>query len=150
MATLSGTAAIANTAIGEANAKQVVGKDVGQPGTYLARVDSELSNYGALWFDYHCKLQALAYPAILGTPYSDLPGTRREVSWRTGKDGSGNSTTATGVSVSMQAPFIAGPLGASVRMACWGTIDSSGGVVYDYGLGVTAATLTVLPVGSVQ
>ncbi len=149
LATLPAFTAIANTAIGEANAKQVVGKDVSQPGTYLSRLDAELNNFGALWFDYHCKLQALAYPAFVGMPYTDLPGTRREVSWRTGKDGSGNNTTATGVSISMQAPFTAGALGASVRMVCWGTIDSSG-PIYDYGLGVTAATLTLVPVGSVQ
>lgn len=139
---------IANTAVGEANAKQVLLKGTGgAPGKYLARVDAQLNNFGALWFDYHCKLQSLAYPALLGTPFTDLPGTRRDVSWRTGKDGAGNNTTATGVSISMQAPVTAGAFGLDVRMVCWGTIDPAG-PLYDYGFGVESAVLTLLPVGN--
>jgi hypothetical protein len=138
---------IANTAVGEANANQVLIKGSPSPGQYLARVDAQLNNSGALWFDYHCKLQSLAYPAFLGTPFSDIPGTRRDVSWRTGRDpGTGLSTTASGLPISMQAPVTAGRLGVDVRMVCWGTIDPSG-VLYDYGLGVESAVLTLEPVG---
>jgi hypothetical protein len=139
--------AIANTAVGEANAIQILIKGTPSSGQYLARVDAQLNNFGALWFDYHCKLQSLAFPALLGTPFSDIPGTRRDVSWRTGRDNAGNATTATGVPISMQAPVTAGPLGVQVRMVCWGTIDSSG-IVYDYGLGVESAVLTLEPVGA--
>jgi hypothetical protein len=139
---------IANTTIGEAAAGQVVEKSVDSAGTFLARVDAQLNNFGALYFDYHCKLQALTLPSLVGTPYSDLPGTRRDVSWRVGKDTNGNSSGATGVSISMQAPVTAGPLGVDVRMVCWGTIDS--GPVYDYGSGVESAVLTLLSVDSIQ
>ncbi len=147
VASLTSGFAIANTAVTEANANQVLIKGTPSSGKYLARVDAQLNNFGALWFDYHCKLQSLTYPALLGTPFSDIPGTRRDVSWRTGKDGSGNSTTATGVPISMQAPVTAGPFGVDVRMVCWGTIDSSG-PLYDYGLGVESAVLTLQPVGA--
>ena len=88
---------IANTAVGEANAIQVLIKGTPSSGKYLARVDAQLNNFGALWFDYHCKLQSLTYPAFLGTPFTDIPGTRRDVSWRTGKDDAGNGTSATGL-----------------------------------------------------
>ena len=137
---------IANTAVGEANAKQVLLKGTPNTGKYLARVDAQLNNFGALWFDYHCKLQALNYPAILGAPFTDVPGTRRDVSWRTGKDGGGNNTSATGVSISMQAPVTAGSSGVDVKLVCWGTVDPSG-PLYDYGLGVESAVLTLTPVG---
>ncbi len=143
---------LSNTAIGEANAKQVLIKGSRSPGSYLVRVDAQLNNFGALWFDYHCKLQALQYPYFIGiggsVPWSDLPATRREVSWRTGKDNAGNTTTSTGVSISMQAPVTAGDLGLDVRMVCWGTVDTSG-PLYDYGLGVESAVLTLEPVGGI-
>jgi hypothetical protein len=139
--------AIANTAVGEGNAKQVVIKGTASSGAFLARVDAQLNNFGALWFDYHCKLQSLTYPAFLGTPFTDIPGTRRDVSWRTGRDNAGNGTSATGVPISMQAPVTAGSFGVDVRMVCWGTIDSSG-PLYDYGLGVESAVLTLEPVGA--
>lgn len=139
--------AIANTAVGEANAKQVLIKGTPSPGQYLARVDAQLNNFGALWFDYHCKLQSLAYPAFLGAPFTDIPGTHRDVSWRTGRDNAGNSTSATGIPISMQAPVTAGSFGVDVRMVCWGTVDASG-PLYDYGLGVESAVLTLEPVGA--
>ena len=63
-----------------------------------------------------------------------------------GKD-SGNG--GSGVSISMQAPVTAGAFGVAVRMVCWGGVEP-GAPIYDYGQGVTAATLTLVPVGSVQ
>jgi len=131
----------------EANAAQVLIKGTPASGKYLARVDAQLNNFNALYWDYHCKLQALNYPAILGTPFTDLPGTRRDVSWRTGKDGAGNATSATGVSISMQAPVTAGSFGVDVRMVCWGTWDGASPPIIDYGFGVESAVLTLLPVG---
>jgi hypothetical protein len=146
----AGITSIANLNVGEANAGQIVRRDLGGPaGTYLARVDAELDNYGAYAFDYFCKLQSLAFPNMVGTPFGDLAGRRRQVSWRIGKDNAGNNTPATGVSISMQAPVTAGVFGVSVRMVCWGQVDPSG-AFYDYGLGVRSATLTLVPVGSVQ
>jgi hypothetical protein len=138
---------LANPAIGEANAIQVLIKGTPSPGKYLARVDAELNNLAALFYDYHCKLQSLAYPALVGTPFSDIPGTRRDVSWRTGKDNAGSGSTAYGLPISMQAPVTAGPFGVDIRMVCWGTIDGSP-VSLGYGLGVESAVLTVEPVGA--
>jgi hypothetical protein len=139
--------AIAGSAVGEANAKQVLLKGTAGAGAFLVRLDAQLNNFGALWFDYHCKLQSLSYPALLGTPFSDIPGTRRDVSWRTGKDSSGNGTSSTGVSISMQTTASAGPFGADVRMVCWGTWDGASPPIVDYGLGVESAVLTLTPVG---
>ncbi len=138
--------------VGEANARTIVNKSITSPGSFLARVDAQLDTFGALWFDYHCKLQALAFPAFLGAPYSDLPGTRRDVSWRTGKDASGNATSATGVSISVPAPVTAGSLGVDVKMVCWGTVDVANGPppLYDYGIGVSSAVLTLLAVGGIN
>ena len=140
---------ITNTANGESNALTVLSKSVPTQGTYLARVDAQLNNQFALWWDYHCKLQTLSFPAPIGTPYANVPGTRRDTSWRTGRDNAGNSTSATGISISMQAPVTAGLFGADVRLVCWGTMDPSGPLV-DYGYGVESATLTLIPVGAVQ
>jgi hypothetical protein len=137
------------TATGEANAAEVLVKNVTSGGTYLARVDAFLDNWGALYFNYSCKLQSLSYPAIIGTPYTDLPGTRRHVSWRIGKDGVGNATAVSGASISMTAPVTAGVFGASVRVVCWGTVDPTP-PFYDYGAGVASAVLTLTPVGAVQ
>lgn len=134
---------------GEAKAKQVLLKGTTSAGTYLVRLDAQLNNAGALWFDYHCKLQSLPYPHLIGAPWSDVPGSRRDVSWRTGKDGSGNPTGASGVSISMQAPVTAGSLGVDVRMACWGTWDGASPPLVDYGFGVESAVLTLEPIGGV-
>jgi len=131
----------------EANAATMISKTVSQPGRYLARIDAEIDTTNALYLIYNCKLQSLAYPAILGTPYSDLPGTHRHVSWRLGREMSGSGTQ---VSISMQAPVTAGPFGADVRMVCWGTFDGASPPIVDYGIGVTAATLVLVPVGAVQ
>jgi hypothetical protein len=145
---------IANESVTEANADPVVLVQTTGQGAYLARLDAQLNNAGALWFDYHCKLQSLTYPYVLilgqPAPWTDIPGTRRDVSWRAGKDGAGNPTTSSGVSISMQATVNTGPgtfgLGIDVRMVCWGTIDNSG-IIYDYGVGVESAMLTLLPIG---
>ncbi len=131
----------------EAQALQVLIKGTPSPGKYLARVDAQLNTFGALYLDYHCKLQALTYPAFIGTPFTDLPGTRRDVSWRTGKDGSGSALSPNGVSISMQAPVTAGAFGVDVRMVCWGTWDGANPPIVDYGYGVESAVLTLLPVG---
>lgn len=134
-------------ATGVANAVQMVAKSVPTSGTYLARVDAELDTTNALYFNYSCKLQSLSFPAILGTPYSDLPGTTRRVSWRLGREMSGPGAPA---SISMQGSLTAGSLGASVRMVCWGDWDGASPPIVDYGAGLTTATLTVVPVGAVQ
>ena len=145
---------IADQSIGEANADEVVQVSSGSGGTYLARVDAQLNNFAALWFDYHCKLQSLTYPyaIIIGqpTPWTDIPGTRRDVSWRAGKHPDGAETSASGISISMQAAVNAGSgpfAGVDVRMVCWGTIDPEDLVVYDYGIGLESAILTLEPVG---
>ena len=91
----------------------------------------------------------LSFPAPIGTPYANVPGTRRDTSWRTGRDSAANSTTATGISISMQAPVTAGLFGADVRFVCWGTRDFSGTLI-EYGFGVDSAILTLVPVGAVQ
>jgi hypothetical protein len=52
----------------------------------------------------------------------------------------------------MQAPVTAGTGvfgGVNVRMVCWGAIEP-GAPLIEYGSGVTAATLILVPVGSVQ
>ena len=119
----------------------VVSKTTARSGALLARVDAQLNNFGALFYDYHCKLQALKFPNIIGTPYSDLPGTQRDVSWRIGKDNNLNNTGAAGISISMQAALTVapGPFAAvDVRMVCWGTVDPSG-PFYDYGAGAESA-----------
>ncbi len=131
----------------EANATTMISKAVSPSGRYLARIDAEIDTTGALYLIYNCKLQSLAYPAFIGTPYSDLPGTRRSVSWRLGRAESGSGTQ---VSISMQTPVTAGAFGADVRMVCWGTFDGASPPIVDYGLGLTAATLALVPVGAVQ
>lgn len=131
----------------EANAATMLSKVVSQPGRYLARIDAEIDTTGALYLIYNCKLQSLAYPAILGTPYSDLPATRRSVSWRLGREMNGSGTQ---VSISMQAPVTAGLFGADVRMVCWGIFDGASPPIVDYGVGLASATLTLVPVGNVQ
>ena len=141
---------IDGSANGEANAKQVLLKNTGGPGTFLVQVDGQFNNEFALWWDYHCKLQTLTYPFVFGgpPPWTDVARTRREVSWRTGKDANGNSTTATRVPFSMQAIVSSSGLLASVdvRMVCWGTRDFSGALV-DYGFGLDATVMTLLPAG---
>ena len=137
---------------GETNAAQILIKTAPSPSAkYLARVDAQLNNLGSLYFDYHCKLQALPYPYvfIIGAPipWVDLPGTRRDVSWRAGKDSAANSTGARGISISMQAPVTAGTFGLDVRLVCWGTWDGTSPPIVDFGLGVESAVLTLLPVG---
>ena len=132
----------------EAQATTMINKTLSLGGTYLARMDAELSTLYSLFYDYNCKLQWLTYPSIIGTPYSDVPGTRRFVSWRVGQD-ENEWGHGSGVSMSMQAPIVAGTMGVSVRMVCWGTTEA-GAPIVDYGLGLTAATLTLVPVGSVQ
>lgn len=141
---------IDNLAVGEANAQPVLLKNTGGAGTFLVRVDAQLNNFGTLYFNYHCKLQSLAYPAILGTPFSDIAGTRRDVHWRTGKDSSGNSTGANGVSISMQAAVSAGILSTDVRLVCWGTWDGNSPPIVDYGYGVESAILTLQPIGGIS
>ena len=133
----------------EASATTIVSKSTSSPGSLLARVDAELDTTGALYFDYHCKLQALTYPAFVGTPYSDLPGTRRTVSWRLGRESGGLGTP---MPISMSALVTAGSLGVTVRMVCWGTLDVSQGQppIFDYGVGVNSAVLALLSVGSVN
>ena len=100
------------------------------------------------------RLQSLGNPRpvvvaldVRPAPGSDLPGTHRHVSWRLGREMSGSGTQ---VSISMQAPVTAGPFGADVRMVCWGTFDGASPPIVDYGIGVTAATLVLVPVGAVQ
>jgi len=127
----------------EANATSVLNKTTGVSGQYLVQVNAQFNTAGALFFEYHCKLQALAFPALLFTPYSDLPGTTRNVSWRIGQD-TGGATS----SVSMQAAVTAGGLGIDVRMVCWGTVEGSP-VVWDYGYGLESAIITLLPVGAI-
>ena len=132
--------------------KVVVSKSVARSGNFLARVDAQLNNFGAFYYDYHCKLQKLVFPNLIGTPFSDLPGTQRDMSWRIGKDNSGNNSGATGISISMQAavtvPAVAFA-GADVRMVCWGTVDPVG-PFYDYGAGAESAVLTVVTVASIE
>lgn len=139
---------IANNAIGEANAQPVVTKSFPGSGSLLARVDAQLNNVGSLYFNYHCKLQQLSYPAQLGAPFFDIPGTRRSVPWRSGKD-PGTGVGGGGVSISMQAPVTSGFLGVDVRMVCWGEVEPSA-PLYDFGFGVESAVLTLVPVGAVQ
>ncbi len=143
---------IANTAVGEANAKQVLIKNTGGGGSFLVRVDAQLNNFNAYFFDYHCKLQSLTYPAFLGAPFSDVPGTRRDVSWRTGKADNGVATSSSGVSISMQV-VVSTPTfalsSADVRLVCWGTWDGASPPFVDYGLGVESAILTITPVGGI-
>ena len=140
-----GPAFIAVTGVN--NAVVMVSKSVSTGGTYLARVDAELDTTGALYFNYSCKLQSLPIPSILGTPYADLPGTTRRVSWRLGREMSGPGAP---VSISMQGSLTAGITGASVRMICWGDWDGASPPIVDYGMGLTTATLTIVPVGAVQ
>lgn len=118
------------------------------------RLDAQLDNSNALWFDYHCKLQQLVYPYVVGpggAPWADIAGSRRDASWRIGRDNAGNGTTASGISISMQAIVSSSPpLGSvDVRLVCWGTIDPSG-PLYDYGVGLQSAIMTLVPVGAVQ
>ena len=151
LATTSGLSRSSDTAVGEANAKQVFLKSTGGAGTFLVQLDGQFNNFGALWFDYHCKLQRLTYPYVVGPggpPWVDIAGTRRDASWRIGRDNAGNSTTARGVPLSIQTTVAAsGPFASvDVRLVCWGTIDPAG-PLYDYGLGLESATMTLLPVG---
>jgi len=148
VATLAGATGIGLST--EANAQLVLIKSTPTSGFVLARVDAELNTFGALYFDYHCKLQKLTYPAFLGAPYIDVPGTTRTVSWRLGYETLGD-TPASGipVSISMQAAIQAGSLGLDVRMVCWGTWDGASPPIVDYGVGLNSATLTLLPVGGI-
>jgi hypothetical protein len=130
----------------EAAASTVVTEYVPVGGAYLVRLDAELDTTGALYFEYHCKLQGFAYPAIFGTPFTDLPGTTRTVSWRLGREVSGAGTP---VSISMQGTFVGGALGADIRMVCWGTRDGANPPILDYGYGVASAVLAVERVGAV-
>jgi hypothetical protein len=74
------------------------------------------------------------------------------VSWRLGNL---QNLGGSGVSISMQAPVTVAPsvlAGVSVRMVCWSVWDTAEGnppPLVDYGLGVTSATLTILPVGAI-
>ena len=145
---------IANLAVGEVNAQQALVKNTGGAGSFLARIDAQLNTFGAYYFDYHCKMQRLDLPYIIGptVPWVDVPGTRRDISWRTGKNASGDATGATGVSISMQAAITTGSLALSstdVRLVCWGTVDHTP-PFYDYGVGLESAILTLVPVGAVQ
>jgi hypothetical protein len=109
-----------------------------------------------LYIVYNCKLQRLTYPYVFipgqPEPWNDIPGTRRRVSWRLANEG---NLGGSGVSISMQAAVTVpeSPLaGVSVRMVCWSVWDTSQGnppPLVDYGLGVTSATLTILPVGGI-
>lgn len=130
----------------EANATTVVTKSTSGSSPLLARVDAQLDTTNSLYYLYNCKLQSKAIPALLSTPYSDIAGTTRTVSWRLGRESSGPGTT---VSISMQGTVQAGFLGADVRMVCWGTWDGASPPIVDFGVGVTSATLTLLPVGGV-
>jgi len=125
----------------------ILGKSAGTSGPFLARVDAELDTFNSLYFLYNCKLQSLSYPALIGQPYTDLPGTRRTVSWRLGRELSGPGTA---VSISMQAPVTGGFFGLDVRLVCWGTLDGASPPIVDYGLGVKSAVLTLLQVGAIN
>jgi hypothetical protein len=146
--------ALANEAFGEANAKAILSKSSGGPGTWLVQVDAVLNNFGALFYNYSCKLQTLTAPyvVIIGgpEPWVDVPGSRRSVSWRTGKDNSGNSTGVNSLSISMQTVVSATsgflPGSVTVRLMCWGDRDTSE-AFYDYGLGVESAIMTLTPIG---
>ncbi len=145
---------IDNLAVNEVNARQVFIKNTGGSGNFLVRLDAQFNNFNAFWFDYHCKLQQLVFPYVTGPggpPWADIAGTRRDASWRIGRDNAGNDTTAHGISFSMQAIVSsAPPLGSvDVRLMCWGTVDSSG-PFYDYGTGLESAIMTMVPVGAVQ
>ena len=70
------------------------------------------------------------------------------MSWLVGKDPSLNG--GSGVAFSMQAPVTSGSFGAEIRLVCWGTTDGASPPLVDYGFGIMAATLTAVPVGSVQ
>jgi hypothetical protein len=131
---------------------QILLKGSPSPGTYLVRLDAQLNNFGALYFDYHCKLQQLSYPYFIviggSIPWADIPGSSRDVSWRTGKD-NGYNSGSTGVSISAQGAITAGTFGVDVRMVCWGTWDGSNPPIVDYGLGVESAVLTLQQVGGI-
>ena len=131
----------------EANAQVILSKYGATSGPFLARVDAELNTVGSLYFLYNCKLQSLSYPAFFGAPFTDLPGTRRTVSWRLGRELSGEGTT---VSMSMQAPVTGGPFGLDVRLVCWGAWDGASPPIVDYGSGVKSAVLTLLQVGAIN
>ncbi len=127
----------------ESAAATVLSKNL-PAGSYLVRLDAQLDTTGALYFLYHCKLQYLTYPALIFTPYTDVPGSQRTVSWRLGREVSGGGAP---VSISMQGGLIGGSLGATVRMVCWGTWDGASPPVVDYGFGVSSAVLVVEPIG---
>jgi hypothetical protein len=130
----------------EASAPTVLHKVTNASGNHLVRLDAELHTFNALYVIHHCKLQYLNFPALIGTPYTDLPGTTRTVSWRLGNV---SNEGGSGVPISMQAAVSAGSFGIDVRMVCWSTMDGSSPPILEYGLGITAATLTLLPVGAV-
>jgi hypothetical protein len=130
----------------EATAPTVLHKVTNAPGVYLVRLDAEINTFNSLWMMNHCKLQYLQFPAFIGTPYTDIPGTTRTVSWRLGNQ---TNETGSGVSITMQSAVTAGSFGIDIRMVCWSTLDGATPPVYDYGLGVSAATLTLLPIGAV-
>jgi hypothetical protein len=141
---LGGSGAVPN--VTEANATAMVTKTYPGTSPLVVRVDAELDTTNALYYVYHCKLQYKAFPALLGAPYTDVPSTHRSVSWRLGRESSGPGAA---VSISMQGTVTPGALGADVRMVCWGTWDGASPPIVDYGVGVAAATLTLLPVGSI-
>ena len=91
----------------------------GRRRTSLA-VDAQLDDSATLWFDYHCKLQSLTYPYVIGepVPWVDIPGARRDVSWRAGEDPEGADTSGPGVSISMQSAVNAPALSQRSRSAC--------------------------------
>jgi hypothetical protein len=136
------------------NPAQILLKSTPSPGVFMARLDAQLNNSGALYFDYHCKLQQLNYPYFFtiggAIPWVDVPGSRRDVSWRIGKDSGGSATSSSGISISTQAPLTAGTFGMDVRMVCWGTWDGASPPIVDYGSGVESAVLSLTPVGAVQ
>lgn len=152
----SGSLSIANESVDEVNADPAVTVSNAGKGSFLVRLDAQLNNFGAFNFDYHCKLQSLIYPYVVligqPVPWADMPGTRRDVSWRVGKDNAGNNTSATGISISMQGQVNPGTgvfASVDVRMVCWGTINLQPPPFnfYDYGIGVESAVLTLTPVG---
>ena len=129
----------------EATAATILNKYVPSSGSHLVRLDAEIDTTYAISYTYRCKLQSLAYPALVGTPWSDVAGSTRTVSWRLGREFSGLGTP---ISISMQGTVTGGSLGADVRLVCWGAWDGSTQVV-DPGIGLTSAVLVIELVGGV-
>ena len=119
---------IDNLAVNEVNARQVFIKNTGGSGNFLVRLDAQFNNFNAFWFDYHCKLQQLVFPYVTGPggpPWADIAGTRRDASWRIGRDNAGNDTTAHGISFSMQAIVSSAPPLGSVSRSPPGSITAA-------------------------